>query len=107
MTTCLQSTNHYQHLVVLIHVLPASESKLDDASLDVFGMPGFSPSPTIHPSLSSASLTASDETDRGTTDSPALPRRSMLPTSFGARDGFIKLHMVARESEYTHIKKLK
>ncbi|KAL9968746.1 hypothetical protein ACROYT_G020866 [Oculina patagonica] len=84
-----------------------TESKLDDAALDVFGMPGFSPSPTIHPSLSSASLTASDEVDKGATDSPALPRRSILPTSFGARDGFIKLHMAARESEYTHIKKLK
>ena len=107
MNKCPQSTNHYQHLDVLIHVLLASESKLDDASLDVFGMPGFSPSPTIHPSLSSASLTASDEVERGPTDSPALPRRSILPPSFGARDGFIKLHMLERESEYTHIKKLK
>ncbi|XP_078372511.1 inositol polyphosphate 5-phosphatase OCRL-like isoform X3 [Oculina patagonica] len=90
-----------------LEVVTATESKLDDAALDVFGMPGFSPSPTIHPSLSSASLTASDEVDKGATDSPALPRRSILPTSFGARDGFIKLHMAARESEYTHIKKLK
>lgn len=89
-------------------VVTATESKLDDASLDVFGMPGFTPSPTIHPSLSSASLTSSDELDRSTTDSPALPRRStLLTTSFGARDGFIKLHMATRESEYTHIKKLK
>ncbi|XP_020626629.1 inositol polyphosphate 5-phosphatase OCRL-1-like [Orbicella faveolata] len=88
-------------------VVTASESKPDDASLDVFGMPGFSPSPTIHPSLSSASLTASDEVDKGSTDSPALPRRSILPTSVSARDGFIKLHMATRESEYTHIKKLK
>lgn len=70
-------------------------------------MPGFSPSPTIHPSLSSASLTASDEMDKSSTDSPALPRRSILPTSFAARDGFIKLHMAARESEYTDLKKMK
>ena len=88
-------------------LLEASESKLDDAGLDVFGMPGFSPSPTIHPSLSVGSLSAMDETDKSNTNSPALPRRSMLPASFGARDGFIKLHMVAREGEYTHTKHLK
>lgn len=88
-------------------LLEASESKLDDPGLDVFGMPGFSPSPTIHPSLSVGSLSAMDEADKSNTNSPALPRRSMLPTSFGARDGFIKLHMAARESEYTHTKHLR
>ena len=89
--------------------ISATESKLDEGALDMFGMPGFSPSPAIHPSLSSTSLTASDEVDKSMADSPALPRRarSVLPTSFGTRDGFIKLHMAARETEYTHIKKLK
>lgn len=98
--------SHY-NLILIIIFLIATETKVDDAALDVFGMPGFSPTPTIHPSLSTTSLTASDEVDKGASDSPALPRRSILPTSFGARDGFIKLHMAARESEYTHIKKLK
>ncbi|KAJ7363423.1 hypothetical protein OS493_009576 [Desmophyllum pertusum] len=84
-----------------------TESKLDDLALDMFGMPGFAPSPTIHTSLSTASLTASDEADKSATNSPALPRRSFLPTSVGARDGFIKLHMAARETEYTHVNKLK
>lgn len=88
-------------------LLEASDTKLDDAGLDVFGMPGFSPSPTIHPSVSVGSLTAVDERDRSATNSPALPRRSVLPTSVGARDGFIKLHMAARESEYTNTKNLK
>ena len=32
---------------------------------------------------------AMDETDRSATNSPALPRRSVLPTSFGAKDGFM------------------
>lgn len=85
----------------------ATESKVDEGSLDAFGMPGFSPSPTIHPSFSSASLTASDEVDKGMANSPALTRRSILPTSVGARDGFIKLHMARREEEYTHVKTLK
>ena len=85
----------------------ASESKLDDAGLDVFGMPGFSPSPTLHPSVSASSLSGLDEGDKSASNSPALPRRSIVPTSFGTRDGFIKLHLAARESEYTHTKNFK
>lgn len=84
-----------------------AESKLDDAGLDVFGMPGFSPSPTLHPSVSASSLSGLDEGDKSASNSPALPRRSILPTSFGARDGFIKLHLAARESEYTHTENFK
>ena len=86
---------------------PASETQVEDASLDLFGMPGFAPSHTLHPSHSTASLTASDEVERSSSDSPALPRRALLPTSHGARDGFIKLHMDSRESEYTKIQTLK
>ena len=70
-------------------------------------MPGFSPSPTLHPSVSASSLSGLDEADKSANNSPALPRRSILPTSFGARDGFIKLHMASRESEYTHTKNFK
>lgn len=95
-----------RYYAAIIFIL-ATESKGDEGSLDAFGMPGFSPSPTIHPSFSSASLTASDEVDKGMANSPALTRRSILPTSLGARDGFIKLHMAAREDEYTHVKTLK
>lgn len=94
-------------MTVTIIVILATESKVDEESLDVFGMPGFSLSPTIHPSFSSASLTASEEVDKVVVDSPALTRRSILPTSFGTRDGFIKLHMAAREAEYTSEKTLK
>lgn len=90
-----------------LEVVTATESKVDEESLDAFGMPGFSLSPTIHPSFSSASLTASEEVDKVVVDSPALTRRSILPTSFGTRDGFIKLHMAAREAEYTSEKTLK
>lgn len=95
-----------RYYAAIIFIL-ATEPKGDEGSLDAFGMPGFSPSPTIHPSFSSASLTASDEVDKGMANSPALTRRSILPTSLGARDGFIKLHMAAREDEYTHVKTLK
>ena len=95
-----------RYYAAIIFIL-ATESKVDEGSLDAFGMPGFSPSPTIHPSFSSASLTASDEVDKGMANSPALTRRSILPTSVGARDGFIKLHMARREEEYTHVKTLK
>lgn len=78
----------------------------DEPEVDVFGMPGFSPSP-IHPSVSVGSLVGLDDTDAAGTSSPALPRRSLPSTSFGARDGFIRFNMDQRENEFTSTKHMK
>lgn len=88
-------------------VVTASESEPDDQSLDVFGMPGFSPLSTIHTSVSVGSLAGLDETDRSANSSPALPRKSLPSTSIAARDGLIRFNMEQRENEYTHTEYMK
>lgn len=90
-------------LIFIFFLLQASE---DEPEVDVFGMPGFSPSP-IHPSVSVGSLVGLDDTDAAGTSSPALPRRSLPSTSIGARDGFIRFNMDQRENEFTSTKHMK
>lgn len=73
----------------------------------MFGIPGFSPASSIHPSVSVGSLFGLDDTDATANSSPALPRRSLPSTSIGARDGFIRFNMDQRENEFTHTKRMK
>ncbi|XP_048578067.1 inositol polyphosphate 5-phosphatase OCRL isoform X3 [Nematostella vectensis] len=83
-----------------------SAASQSEDGLDVFGMPGFTPTDTIlHPSPSESALTALDKVDRGSavSSSPIFTRKSVLPSNFGARDGFIKLHMATREADYIEV----
>ena len=104
-TTTTINNNYYNYYYNCL--LKASESEPDDQSLDVFGMPGFSPLSTIHTSVSVGSLAGLDETDRSANSSPALPRKSLPSTSIGARDGLIRFNMEQRENEYTHTEYMK
>ncbi|XP_031549420.1 inositol polyphosphate 5-phosphatase OCRL-like isoform X2 [Actinia tenebrosa] len=79
----------------------------DDTSLDIFGMPGFTPNDSIiHPSPSTSSLTKLNVTDSTPANvSPLLQRK--LPNKDETREEFYKISLREREAEYINIKQFK
>lgn len=72
-------------------------------------MPGFMPDDSIiHPSPSTNSLTSLSPPERPVSaDSPSLPRKTVLPANMVAREGFLRLHMAARENDYIDVTQYK